>query len=86
MEKEGVGPVLEVQGKLHKAIEELYHWQRDDDASNFTSLLYTLISKADVRNTYRLADAFPDEYNAFMLWQTAPDENAFFKTWIKGLP
>ncbi len=70
------------KAELQHAIEELYYWQRVDHASNFTTILYTLISKADINNSMRLAYAFPAEWNAYRLWQDSPDEEAFFKEWI----
>lgn len=69
-------------GELHNAVRELYHWQRIDDADNFSALLYRLFTKADSRNMARLSVAFTPEYNAFMLWQTSPDEEEFFKKWL----
>ncbi len=66
---------------VNLAIQELYYWQRCD-GTNFTSLLYTLISKADIGNRARLASAFPNEDLAFRLWKGAPDEDVFFKYWL----
>ncbi len=64
------------------AIQELYYWQRNDDASNFTALLYTLMTKADIGNRARLASAFPNQDMAFRLWHDAPDEDEFFRDWL----
>lgn len=68
--------------ELIPAIQELYNWQRSADADNFTALLYRLLTKADHRNMARLASAFQPEYAAFVLWQNAPNENEFFRTWL----
>ena len=70
------------KSEIHRAVQELYYWQRRDDASNFTALLYRLISKADIVNSARLELAFPSEFMAFTLWQDAPNEEEFFKHWL----
>jgi hypothetical protein len=63
-----------------EAVRELYFWQFQD-ATNFTAQLYSLIAKADYMNRSRLQGAFPMEFNAFMLWEAAKDQNEFFKQW-----
>jgi hypothetical protein len=68
--------------ELRRAIWELYYWQRLSDASNFTAILYTLISKADILNRAKLTMAFPYECVAYELWQESLDENEFFKNWL----
>ncbi len=70
-------------GPLRQAIQDLYYWQRRD-ATDFKSLIYTLISKADIVNRAKLAGAFPLEYNAYILWHDSPDEDEFFKDWLGG--
>lgn len=67
---------------LRKAIKELWYWQYGTDPTNFTSVLYTLISKADGMNKARLRSAYPDECQAFAMWEHAPDAKAFFREWI----
>lgn len=68
---------------LTRAIKELYFWQYGSNPTNFTAVLYALISKADMMNLFRLGVAFPAEVEAFRLWQNAQDADAFFKEWLK---
>lgn len=61
-----------------QAKRELYFWVRDK-GTNFHSLLYTLITKADIQNRARLRLAFPDQVEVWEAWQAAPDEKIFFE-------
>jgi hypothetical protein len=62
------------------AIRELFYWQRRHaNATSFTSMLFTLISKADCFNRKKLKIAFPSEVIAWEMWQSAQDEREFFK-------
>jgi hypothetical protein len=62
-----------------KCVDQLYFWKTGKDASNFHSLLYHLISKADPENRARLRIGFRDEVQAFEDWQASPNEDEFFK-------
>lgn len=64
---------------LKQAVQELWYWQRGTEPTNFTSHLYTLMSKADLENRGLLASAFTYEFQAFVQWQSAENEDAFFK-------
>ncbi|GAA4649678.1 hypothetical protein GCM10023116_19570 [Kistimonas scapharcae] len=46
---------------------EIPHWQ--NDGTNFTSLLLTLIQKADPANLYKIQLGFPAEVEAFKRWE-----------------
>ncbi len=63
---------------IREAVVELYQWQ--NGGTNFTSMLYTLIQKADPRNQERISLAYPDEVVAFLMWQGSENEAEFFKS------
>jgi hypothetical protein len=72
-----------------EAIQELWYWLYGTSPSNFSSVLFSLISKADIENRARLQGAFPMEFNAWMLWQANENEIEFFKKWgveVSGRP
>lgn len=59
-----------------EAVQHLKEWQNGD--AHFTCVLYTLISKADVPNKYKLRLAFPMEFNVYESWYLSEDEEAWF--------
>lgn len=62
----------EERDKSAKAVaRKLEEWQ--DGQHHFTAKLYTLISKADIRNRERLRAGFPNEVAAFQAWQRYGD-------------
>ena len=60
------------------AVIELKVFLNTDKASNYTSLLYQLISKADAVNLAKLRAVYPDYVQAYEDWQASPNETAFF--------
>ena len=42
----------------------------------FTIHLFRLFTKADSANTFKLASVFPEEYEAFMYWQSGEWEES----------
>lgn len=62
-----------------RAVRELYWWCRDQEKSNFSALLYTLIAKADNANLARLEKGFPEFVAAFREWHETDDIVEFFK-------
>ena len=66
---------------LAEAVQELWYWQYGNEPTNFTTLLYKLIAKADMGNKARLAAAFPMEFEAFQEWTEALDAIEFFKSY-----
>ena len=64
-----------------EAMQELWYWLYGTNPTNFSSILFTLISKSDMQNRARLQAAFPVEFNAWMLWQANENEIEFFKKW-----
>ena len=46
---------------------DIPHWQSGSD--NFTSLLFSMIQKADPHNKQKLRSLWPDEVAALMYWQ-----------------
>jgi len=67
--------------ELKDTIYRLYYWQEDAYATNFTSLLFMLMQKADSGNFRRLSIGFPLEAEALMLWSASPSSNDFFEAW-----
>ncbi len=56
---------------------ELYRWQHDRTASNFTVQLYDLIAKADLTNRIKLHAGFPVNVECFNAWQQDDPEEFF---------
>ncbi len=54
---------------LKEEVKELFFWQRNSDATNFSALLFTLFQKADAENTQKLTKAFPRYQGALTLWK-----------------
>lgn len=70
---------------------ELWKWQyHREHHSNFTILLFDLITKADCFNSYRLSLAFPNEVAIYKEWMEAPTHNCIFARynidWQSGQP
>ena len=68
--------------RIVRAARELYLWERSSPKtpmSNFTALLFDLISKADEDNLARLSLDFQEEVFVFKMWQKAASSGAFFK-------
>jgi hypothetical protein len=59
---------------LKEEVQELFHWQRNSSATNFTALLYDLFQKADAENTNKLAKAYPKHQAALTLWKLSEGE------------
>lgn len=68
---------------IKHAIAELYYWQYGG-GTNFTSMLFTLLQKADVTNRWKLEQVFLAEVTAWKMWCAAPSQTEFFNKW--GLP
>lgn len=64
-----------------EAMQELWYWLYGTNPTNFSSILFDLISKSDMQNRARLHAAFPVEMNAWMLLQANENEIEFFKKW-----
>lgn len=62
---------------LEKAVVELYYWFYGN-GTNFHSMLYDLIEKADPQNRQNLRCGFPEEVAAFELWAASRNPDAFF--------
>ena len=69
---------------LKEAIELLHYWQYGDYPDNFTSLLFTMMQKADLGNLAALKKGFPLEFEAWGAWMHAPSSEQFFAQ--HGLP
>ena len=63
--------------KRKKAAFDLYLWQYGGSTS-FTSMLFTLVAKADLQNRAKLFTAFPLEVSIWLEWQSTPREQDFF--------
>lgn len=64
--------------ELKTAIEKLQHWLFNPMETNFSSLLYSLIAKADEDNFKKLLKGFPVRTTAYLLWYSSKDEDAFW--------
>ncbi len=64
---------------LTRAVKELFYWQYSNATPWFTYLLYDLITHADFHNRARIGVGFPWELEAFTQWESAPDQDEFFK-------
>ena len=56
---------------------DLYLWQYTDSTS-FTSMLFTLIAKADRQNKIRIQAGFPLHVEVFNEWQNSESQDLFF--------
>jgi len=61
-----------------ECVRELYHWTNSPFSSNFMSMLFSLISKADSENRARLAKGFPTAVKVFEDWHNSKNETEFF--------
>lgn len=53
---------------------EIEHWQ--NGGTNFNSLLFTLIQKADHENTEKIRLGFPDHVDALCEWMNSDQPEA----------
>jgi len=73
--------------QVYKAMQNLQYWRKDINATNFTSMLYVLLSKADDRNKLKIFVGFPEEAVCWLLWYTNKEvsETTFFCKWLEEL-
>lgn len=64
--------------EVKKAVELLFHWQRNTDGTNMASQLFTLFQKADGENLVRFSKGFPALFQAWEMWREAPNPTLFF--------
>lgn len=84
MKDDGLTKDLIVKKAPHiLAVERLYWWQHG--GTNFTSLLYDLIAKADNENKERIRLAFPHEVKAYLEWFNMPSAEDFYKKYNLGV-
>lgn len=70
--------VLKDDPELLQAARQLHHWQYRQ-GTNFSSMLYELIAKADASNKAKIAKGFYNEVAVFMMWQSCARPEEFFK-------
>jgi len=72
---------------MHRAMENLYYWRKDICATNFCSMLFNLLCKADDRNKMKIFVGFPEETICYLLWYTNREvsEATFFCKWLEEL-
>ena len=72
---------------VHKAMQNLYYWRKDIGATNFTSMLFHFLSKADDKNKMKIFVGFPEEAICYLLWYTNREvsEATFFCKWFQEL-
>jgi len=61
LDEHEVSGIIEPDPLLLKAEQDLYFWYNANDRTNFTNILFTLISKADKVNTEKLRASYPYE-------------------------
>jgi hypothetical protein len=66
------------QTKLKQALEALYDWQYSGSTS-FTSMLFDLFMKADIRNKRNLGIVYPYEYFVWREWYMSDNPDQFFR-------
>ena len=74
---------MQISVSVKEAIRQLYYWQQGSDC--FTASVYKLMQKADAGNLAKLRKAFPDEYNAWIMWNASIVEDDFFGTYCPEL-
>ena len=70
------------ESRYQKLKEDLYRTQYNPNADWFTAQLYRLFQKADSGNRRRLAIGFPEHYQVWLDWYTAPNEREFFAEFL----
>lgn len=60
--------------QLKQAFIHLNQWQKEPGATNFSSKLYDLMSKADGENFRKLFNGFPARTVAYCLWYCSTDK------------
>lgn len=64
-----------------KAVEQLKFWRQNQNATNFSSMLFSLFCKADLQNRIKFLKGFPAEMTVYLLWYHSNSEQEFFDTW-----
>lgn len=83
--KEGISHTYDVDKMaLARALIELETWQNNPGATNFTSILYNLMAKADKENQEKLFNGFPVRTTAYILWFNSTDKKELYDTYVKG--
>lgn len=77
---------MNVDEQLRKAVTQLYYWQTNYTGS-FSNIIFTLFQKADPANLAKLTRGFPEEAEAWKLWQEAGDGgNELFRAYGLLIP
>lgn len=64
--------------ELQDAIDKLWLWLTNPMDTSFSTLLYSLIAKADDDNFKKLLKGFPIRTSAYLIWYGSTDEQAFW--------
>ena len=56
------------KNQIANAFKHLEQWQKEPDASNFSTKLYNLMAKADFENFRKIFKGFPARATAYSLW------------------
>jgi hypothetical protein len=70
------------EAELQDAAEKLHFWLTNPMDTNFSTLLYSLIAKADDENFKKLLKGFPVRTITYLLWYTSGDEQAFWDEYL----
>lgn len=66
---------------FEQAIQRLWDWQHG--GTSFSSMLFSLIHKADSENHRRLYQAFPVHFTTWQLWNNYESQDKFFDEFFK---
>lgn len=82
--REGCSQTYDVDKKaLARALENLERWQSNPGGTNFSSILYGLMAKADNENFEKLFNGFPVRTTAYILWYWSIDKEELFNRYVK---
>ena len=82
--KEGSTQTYDIEkNALARALENLERWQSNPGGTNFSSILYGLMAKADNENFEKLFNGFPVRTTAYILWYWSIDKEELFNRYVK---
>lgn len=61
-----------------KGVKELWYWQMEG-GNSFNCQIFKLLGKADSANKAKIANGWPELYEAWTAWQAHPNSDKFFE-------
>ena len=71
-------------GSNPEGAKAIHYWQYGREPTNFTSMLLTLLQKADIDNRHKINLLWPEIYQAWQEWNDCESQDAYFIRY--GLP